>query len=223
MLYDDIANYEKCRVLLEVHSKIEQEGSIVRFVKTVVADVGKADVVGEVSIEHIVADAATDAQTAIQTAEVVAAEGTLGLSLGKVLDLATYTYGEVTAELWLDGEVVIYIILVFQHRRNLQVVEVVGHLLAGNQILLATFFYIGETCLQIQRRCIRERNAGNNAYVEARLPVTAIQTGIIRIHVGECRTDSETEVWSTITVVVSVVEVTRLLVVISTILVVLSC
>ena len=28
MLYDDIANYEKCRVLLEVHSKIEQEGSI---------------------------------------------------------------------------------------------------------------------------------------------------------------------------------------------------
>lgn len=29
MLHDDIANYEKCRVLLEVHSKIEQEGSIV--------------------------------------------------------------------------------------------------------------------------------------------------------------------------------------------------
>ena len=149
MLYDDIANYEKCRVLLEVHSKIEQEGSIMRFVKTVVADVGKADVIGEVGIEHIVADAATDAQTAIQAAEVVAAEGTLGLSLGKVLDLATYTYSEVTAELWLDGEVVIYIILVFQHRRNLQVVEVVGHLLAGNQILLATFFNIGETRLQI--------------------------------------------------------------------------
>ena len=223
MLYDDIANYEKCMVLLEVHSEIEQEGSIMRFVKTVVADVGKADVVGEVSIEHIVADAATDAQTAIQAAEVVAAEGTLGLSLGKVLDLATYTHGEVTAELWLDGEVVIYIILIFQHRRNLQVVEVVGHLLAGNQIFLATFFYIGETCLQIQRRCIRERNAGNNAYVEARLPVTAIQTGIIRIHVGECRTDSETEVWSTVTVVVSVVEMSRLLVVISTILIVLSC
>ena len=59
-----------------------------RFVKTVVADVGKADVIGEVGIEHIVADAATDAQTAIQAAEVVAAEGTLGLSLGKVLDLA---------------------------------------------------------------------------------------------------------------------------------------
>ena len=58
MLHDDIANYEKCRVLLEVHSKIEQEGSIVRFVKTVVADVGKADVIGEVGIEHIVADAA---------------------------------------------------------------------------------------------------------------------------------------------------------------------
>ena len=152
MLYDDIANCEKCMGLLEVHSEIEQEGSIMRFVKTVVADVGKSDVIGEVGIEHIVADAATDAQTAIQTAEIVAAEGTLGLSLGKVLDLATYTYSEVTAELWLDGEVVIYIILVFQHRRNLQVVEVVGHLLAGNQIFLATFFYIGETCLQIQRR-----------------------------------------------------------------------
>ena len=223
MLYDDIANYEKCMVLLEVHSEIEQEGSIMRFVKTVVADVCKADVVGEVGIEHIVADAATDAQTAIQAAEVVAAEGTLGLSLGKVLDLATYTHSEVTAELWLDGEVVIYIILVFQHRRNLQVVEVVGHLLAGNQILLATFFNIGEPRLQIQRRSIRERNAGNNAYVETRLPVTTIQTGIIRIHVGECRTDSETEVWSTVTVVVSVVEMSRLLVVISTILIVLSC
>ena len=74
MLYDDIANCEKCRVLLEVHSEIEQEGSIVRFVKTVVADVGKADVVGEVGIEHIVTDAATDAQTAIQATEVVASE-----------------------------------------------------------------------------------------------------------------------------------------------------
>ena len=61
MLYDDIANCEKCRVLLEVHSEIEQEGSIVRFVKTVVADVGKADVVGEVGIEHIVADAGNNA------------------------------------------------------------------------------------------------------------------------------------------------------------------
>ena len=209
-------------VLLEVHSEIEQESSIMRFVKTVVADVGKTDVVAEIGIEHIVADAATDAQTTIQTAEIVAAEGTLGLSLGKVLDLATYTHCEVTAELWLDGEVVIYIILVFQHRRNLQVVEVVGHLFAGNQIFLATFFYIGETRLQIQRRSIRERNAGNYAYVEARLPVAAIQTGIIRIHVGECRTDSETEVWSTITVVVSVVEMSCLLVVISTILIVLS-
>ena len=222
MLYDDIANCEKCRVLLEVHSEIEQEGSIVRFVKTVVADVGKADVVGEIGIEHIVADAATDAQTAIQATEVVAAEGTLSLALFKVLDLATYTHGKVTSELWLDREVVIYIILVFQHSRNLQVVEVVGHLLAGNQILFATFFYIGEPCLQIQWRSIRERNAGNNAYVETRLPVPAIQTGIIRIHVGERRTDAEAEVWSTITMVVSIVEMTRPLVVISTILIVLS-
>ena len=74
MLYDDIANYEKCMVLSEVHSEIEQEGSIMRFVKTVVADVGKADVVGEVGIEHVVADAATDAETAIQATEVVASE-----------------------------------------------------------------------------------------------------------------------------------------------------
>ena len=45
MLYDDIANCEKCRVLLEVHSEIEQEGSIVRFVKTVVADSFHIDVI----------------------------------------------------------------------------------------------------------------------------------------------------------------------------------
>ena len=41
MLQDDIANCEKCMVLLEVHSEIEQEGSIMRFVKTVVADVAR--------------------------------------------------------------------------------------------------------------------------------------------------------------------------------------
>ena len=70
MLHDDIANCEKCMVLLEVHSEIEQEGSIVRFVKTVVADVGKTDVVGEIGIEHVVADAAADADTTIAAAEV---------------------------------------------------------------------------------------------------------------------------------------------------------
>ena len=41
MFHDDMANYEKCMVLLEIHSEIEQEGAIMRFVKTVVADVGK--------------------------------------------------------------------------------------------------------------------------------------------------------------------------------------
>ena len=70
MLQDDIANCEKCMVLLEVHSEIEQEGSIMRFVKTVVADVGKTDVVGEIGIEHVVADAAADADTTIKAAEV---------------------------------------------------------------------------------------------------------------------------------------------------------
>ena len=40
------------------------------FVETVVADVGKADVVGEIGIEHVVADAAANADTTIQAAEV---------------------------------------------------------------------------------------------------------------------------------------------------------
>ena len=50
---------------LEVYAKTEQDGSVACLVKCIVADVGKADVVGEVGIEYVVADAATDAQTAI--------------------------------------------------------------------------------------------------------------------------------------------------------------
>ena len=57
-------------LLLEIYSEIELEGSIVGFVETVVADVGKSDIVGEVGIEHVVADAAADADTTIQAAEV---------------------------------------------------------------------------------------------------------------------------------------------------------
>ena len=56
--------------LLKANTEIELEGSIVGFVETVVADVGKTDVVGEISIEHVVADAAADADTTIAAAEV---------------------------------------------------------------------------------------------------------------------------------------------------------
>ena len=55
---------------LKVNTEIELEGSIVGFVETVVADVGKTDVVGEIGIEHVVADAAADADTTIEAAEV---------------------------------------------------------------------------------------------------------------------------------------------------------
>ena len=55
---------------LKVNTEIELEGSIVGFVETVVADVGKTDVVGEIGIEHVVADAAADADTTIAAAEV---------------------------------------------------------------------------------------------------------------------------------------------------------
>ena len=42
-------------LFLKVNSEIELEGSIARFVETVVADVGKTDVVGEIGIEMIFA------------------------------------------------------------------------------------------------------------------------------------------------------------------------
>ena len=45
MFHYDIANYEKCMVLLEIHSEIKQEGAIMRFVKTVVADSFHIDVI----------------------------------------------------------------------------------------------------------------------------------------------------------------------------------
>ena len=57
-------------LFLKVNSEIELEGSIARVVETVVADVGKTDVVGEIGIEQVVADAAADADTTIKAAEV---------------------------------------------------------------------------------------------------------------------------------------------------------
>ena len=59
---------------LEVYAKVEHDCTVARTVERVVADVGKADVVGQVGVEHVVADATTYAQTAVQTAEVVAVE-----------------------------------------------------------------------------------------------------------------------------------------------------
>ncbi len=60
--------------LLEVHAKIEDQGSVSCLVEIVVADVGKSQVVGEVGIEHVVAYAASDAQTTVESSEVVASE-----------------------------------------------------------------------------------------------------------------------------------------------------
>lgn len=57
-------------LFLKLTPKLSLEGSIARFVETVVADVGKTDVVGEIGIEHVVADAAADADTTIKAAEV---------------------------------------------------------------------------------------------------------------------------------------------------------
>ena len=68
-----------------------------RTVERVVADVGKSDVVGQVGVEHVVADAATYAQTTVQTAEVVAVERAFSLALGKVLNLAAHAYCKVSA------------------------------------------------------------------------------------------------------------------------------
>ena len=44
---------------LEVYAKVEHDCTVARAVERVVADVGKSDVVGQVGVEHVVADAAT--------------------------------------------------------------------------------------------------------------------------------------------------------------------
>ena len=71
-LYDICIVRANVRLLffLEVHAKIEHDCSVARAVECVVADVGKTDVVGEIGIEHVVADAAADADTTIKAAEV---------------------------------------------------------------------------------------------------------------------------------------------------------
>ena len=54
---------------LEVHTEVEVEAAIVRGVERVVADIAQADVVWQVGIEQVVAHAAADAQTAVETLE----------------------------------------------------------------------------------------------------------------------------------------------------------
>ena len=131
-LYDICIVRAKVRLLffLEVHAKIEHDCSVARAVECVVADVGKADVVGQVGVEHVVADAATYAQTTVKTAEVVAVERAFSLALGKVLDLAAYAHSKVSAHEGLQREVIVNLVLVFYNHRNFQIVQVVGHFLA---------------------------------------------------------------------------------------------
>ena len=186
------------------------------------ADVGKADVVGQVGVEHVVADAATYAQTTVQTAEVVAVERAFSLALGKVLYLSAYAHSKVSAHEGLQREVVVHLVLVFYNRRNLQIVQVVGHLLAVGQILLTTLFYIRQSRLKIQGRCVGERNACHYAHVEARLPVAAVETFVVRVDIRERRTDAQTVVGHAVAVmIVAVVESSGLFVVVSAVAIVL--
>ena len=129
-------------MILEVDTHVEHQSSIVRGIKGIVADIGKTDVIGQVGIKHIIPDAASQSQSSVCASEIAVRERVLRLTVLKVFDLATNSHSKISAHHRLDREVRIHMILILQHQRYLQVVEIISHLLASGEIFLATLFSI---------------------------------------------------------------------------------
>lgn len=81
----------------EVHATVYRQATCARRVELVVADVGESEVVGDVGIEDVVAQAASHAQAAVKTLEEMFRERLLCHAVAIVLYLAAYAVGYVSA------------------------------------------------------------------------------------------------------------------------------
>ena len=127
---------------LEVHSEVQRQTSVVRRVELIVTDIRQTHVIGQVGIKHVVGNAAAQTKSAVEALEAVARERRIYFSLAIVLYLSAHTTCQVSAGKRLDGEVVVDRVGIFHSQRHLQIVQVVGHLLAVVELLLAALLGI---------------------------------------------------------------------------------
>ena len=107
------------------------------------ADIGQTMFVTNVGIEQVVCYTATQFQTAIKALERIrmVGERTVGCMLSEILNLAPYPTGHISTKKRFDGCAAINGQFVFQHQRQLKIVEIVSELrmaaiaLAGSSLL----------------------------------------------------------------------------------------
>lgn len=154
--------------MLEVHAEVEREAAVVRRVERVVADVGQADVVGQVGVEQVEAYAASNAQAAVKALEGVVGERAEGLARAEVLYLSAYSVGQVSSEEGLQREVAVDGVDVLQHDGHFDVVEVVGHFLpfarGCRYPLASSLLGVLQSGLKVQRYVLRQRQAHKGAH-----------------------------------------------------------
>ena len=91
---------------LEVYTKVKIERAVAARLVIVVADVGQADIVGHIKIEHAETYTTTDAETAVKAIEtLILTIFTKGTNLSVrvvVLNAAINTHSQISTEEWMD-------------------------------------------------------------------------------------------------------------------------
>jgi hypothetical protein len=177
---------------LERHTDVEIETPRACIVEVVVADIRQTDVIAQSEIEHVEARATSDAQTAIEALEscIVIVEARISLTGTIVLDLSTDTKCQIATGKRLNGDIGRNRVLIFDHKRQLQVFKPVCELIAliGT---FATFLRIGETGLKIERCSRRQTCADDSAEVKTCTRVTAVKDSCIGTYSGYIQTQAE--------------------------------
>lgn len=130
---------------LEVDADVDEEVAGADVLEVVLAEVGEAEVEAELTIDHLVFQAAADAQTGIPAVDVV--EGADGVAGGVVLGLATDATGQVATDEGCQEEVVSSLDGIFADDGHLQEVHAALHLLVV-VVASAALLREEESCLQ---------------------------------------------------------------------------
>lgn len=164
-----------------------------RICKVVLADIGQADVIAGIQVEHVEAHSATDFESAVTTLEITIVKGAERCAVIIILNAAVSSHCHISASIGLDACLVADKVLVLDEQRNLQVVQIVGEL-AGASVALATLLGIVQTCLKEQRSPVGELDAGCSADIQAALETTAVELWALAVNVGSIYAQAQAEV-----------------------------
>lgn len=164
-----------------------------RICKVVLADIGQADVIAGIQVEHVEAHSATDFESAVTTLEITIVKGAERCTVIIILDAAISSHCHISASVGLDACLVADKVLVLDEQRNLQVVQIVGEL-AGASVALATLLGVIQTCLKEQRCPVGELDAGCSADIQAALETTAVELWALAVNVGSIYAQAQAEV-----------------------------